>query len=51
MSAVDSPKYWLIYFHDQDVRPEIFTEEVPARERFDSLIQSWNVVLFKSVAG
>jgi hypothetical protein len=44
---------WLIYFHDADIRPEVFTgegAEAAARRRFADLRQSWTVDLFQQLA-
>lgn len=39
-------QYWLIYFSDQDVRPEIYTDEESARLAFKKLSDSWTCRLF-----
>ena len=41
--------WWMIYFDDQDRRPEIFTEEAAARYRYKEISASWNAHLFKRV--
>jgi hypothetical protein len=43
-------RYWLIYFEDQDQKPEIFTSEKAAKERFLSLLPNWNCHLFMECA-
>lgn len=43
---------WLIYFEDDEMRPEVFTgdgAESAARKRFAALDQAWNVILFKAL--
>lgn len=39
-------RYWLIWFEDQDRKPEIFDDEQAAKERFMRLSVSWNCHLF-----
>jgi hypothetical protein len=43
-----SPDWWLIYFADKEVSPEIFTDEASARARFEMLQQNWTVTLFRA---
>ncbi len=42
--------YWLIYYEDQGVKPELFTDESAAREHFALRLESWNCHLFKQVS-
>ena len=37
---------WLIYFDDQDRRPEMFTDEGAALKRYEDISISWNAHLF-----
>jgi hypothetical protein len=46
-----APGYWLIHFEDADMKPEIFTSEAVARDRFKALQQNWNCTLFQEVKG
>lgn len=39
--------YWLIYYEDREIAPEIFTDEGAARERFASRLANWNCHLFR----
>jgi hypothetical protein len=39
-------KHWLIYFEDQGIKPEVFTDERAAKERYHDLLPNWNVHLF-----
>jgi len=38
---------WLIYFDDASMKPEIFTDEDAAQNRFAMLEINWKVTLFK----
>jgi hypothetical protein len=44
---------WLIYYYDQDARPEMFAgegAEVAAMARFEQMRTAWTCVLLKEVA-
>jgi hypothetical protein len=41
-----TPIYWMIYFEDASVRPEIFTDEIAARHRFSEALIGWSCHLF-----
>lgn len=42
----DKPSYWLVYFEDNDIPLEIFTEAEPGKEYFERKLQSWSCHLF-----
>ena len=48
LEAIIKERYslWLIYFDDQDRRPEIFTDEGAALKRYEDISISWNAHLF-----
>lgn len=46
---MSEPRYWLIVFEDPDVESETFTDEVPARTRFEQCKINWNCSLFMEV--
>jgi hypothetical protein len=54
MSAPKEPdegvRYWLIYFEDRDVPPEVFAYEDAARARYKALLDNWNCHLFMQVS-
>lgn len=41
--------YWLIYFEDDELRPEIFTDEQTARARQKIVNETFTCTLFKQV--
>lgn len=41
--------YWAIIFEDQDVQPQLFTDEKAARETFDQYSLKWACHLFVQV--
>lgn len=45
----EHPDYWLIYFEDAGRKPEIFTDEQAARNRYEAISVAWNAHLFKRV--
>lgn len=50
-SSVECPKPdWLIMYEDTECPPEIYTEEGPARKRFEAASLNWNCHLFKRVS-
>ena len=42
-------EFWLIYFEDDDVPFEIFTDEKAARHRYSQCLESWACHLFVRV--
>lgn len=48
MSDLPEPS-WLIFFEDQDMRPEFFTDESAAKARMAVLSQSWSCHLFVAI--
>lgn len=42
-------QYWLIYFEDSDIAPEVFTEEYAARMAFQDRKLTWNCHIFMEV--
>jgi hypothetical protein len=44
-------KHYLIYFEDQGIKPEVFTDERAAKERYHDLLPNWNVILFMECSG
>lgn len=47
---VQEERHYLIYFEDQDVKPEIFTSQEAAIARFNQLDINWNCHLFERVS-
>ena len=45
----NDPQTWLVFYDDQDRRPELFTERSPALRRFDDISSAWNAHLFVRV--
>jgi len=41
---------WMIWYEDQDKRPEVFSEEDIAKKRFSIAGDSWTCHLFKRIA-
>jgi len=40
---------WLVYFEDQDVQPELFTERSAAIARYRACLENWACHLFMQI--